>query len=88
MFYNIPLDDYGYAVFKELEVSIVILHVYLCSMSSIFLFFNIHIQGWTPLHTASYMGHAKIVRLLLLLGADMDIEDTQVLFYLYRLLIQ
>ena len=42
------------------------------------LFFNIHIQGSTPLHIASLMGYDEIVRLVLLLGADMDIEDTQV----------
>ena len=53
-----------------------------------FLFFNIHIQGSTPLHIASLWGNYETVELLLLLGADMDIEDTQVLFYLYRLFIQ
>jgi ankyrin repeat protein len=66
----------------------IILHVYLCSMLSIFVFFNIHIQGRTPLHIASRWGYYNTVELLLLLGADMDIEDTQVLFYLYRLFIQ
>ena len=58
----------------------IILHVYLRSMSSIFLFFNMHIQGRTPLHIASFRGYDDTVRLLLLLGADMDIEDTQVFF--------
>ena len=53
----------------------IILHVYLCSMLSIFLFFNIHIQGRTPLHIASRWGNYETVGLLLLLGADMDIED-------------
>jgi ankyrin repeat protein len=57
-------------------------------MLSIFLFFNIHIQGRTPLHIASRWGKHETVELLLLLGADMDIEDKQVLFYLYRLFIQ
>ena len=66
----------------------IILHVYLCSMLSIFLFFNNHIQGRTPLHTASIWGNYETVELLLLLGADMDIKDTKVLFYLYRLFIQ
>jgi ankyrin repeat protein len=49
-------------------------------MLSIFLFFNIHIQGRTPLHIASRWGNYETVGLLLLLGADMDIEDKQVLF--------
>jgi hypothetical protein len=66
----------------------IILHVYLCSMLSIFLFFNIHIQGRTPLHTASIWGNYETVELLLLLGADMNIKDTKVLFYLHRLFIQ
>ena len=66
----------------------IILHVYLCSMLSIFLFFNINIQGRTPLHTASLGGKYETVELLLLHGADMNIEDKQVLFYLYRLFIQ
>jgi hypothetical protein len=66
----------------------IILHAYLCSMLSIFLFFNIHIQGRTPLHTASLWGKYETVELLLLHGADMNIEDKQVLFYLYRLFIQ
>jgi hypothetical protein len=66
----------------------IILHVYQCSMLSIFLFFNIHIQGRTPLHIASIWGNYETVELLLLLGADMDIKDTKVLFYLYRLFIQ
>ena len=56
----------------------IILHVYLCSMLSIFLFFNIHIQGRTPLHIASLWGNDETVRLLLLLGADMDIVSTEV----------
>ena len=66
----------------------IILHVYLCSMLSMFLFFNIHIQGHTPLHIASLWGSYETVELLLLFGADMNIEDTQVLFYLYRLFMQ
>jgi ankyrin repeat protein len=64
------------------------LHVYLCSMLSILLFFNIHIQGRTPLHIASLSEKHKTVELLLLLGADMDIVDTQVLCYMYKLFIQ
>jgi ankyrin repeat protein len=51
----------------------IILHVYLCSMLSIFLFFNIHIQGRTPLHIASHRADYETVELLLLLGADMAI---------------
>ena len=65
----------------------IILHVYLCSMLSIFLFFNIHIQGKTPLHIASLWGNYETTELLPLLGVDMDIKDTKVLFYLYRLFI-
>ena len=57
-------------------------------MLSIFVFFNIHIQGRTPLHNASLWGNYETVELLLLLGADMDIKDRQVLLYLYRLCIQ
>ena len=56
----------------------IILHVYLCSMLSIFLFFNIHIQGRTPLHIASSRGYDEKVRVLLLLGADMDIVSIEV----------
>ena len=56
----------------------IILHVYLCSMLSIFLFFNIHIQGRTPLHIASSRGYDETVRLLLLLGAVMDIVSIEV----------
>ena len=66
----------------------IILHDYLCSMLSKFLFFNIHIQGCTPLHIASLWGNYETVEVLLLLGADMDIKDRQVLFDLYRLFIQ
>jgi ankyrin repeat protein len=66
----------------------ILLHVYLCSMLSIFVFFNIHIQGRTPLHSASLFGNCKTVELLLLRGADMDIVDKEVLFYMYRLFIQ
>ena len=66
----------------------IILHVYLCSMLSIFLFFNIHIQGRTPLHIASLWGNYEAIELFLFFGADMNIKDTQVLFYLYRLFIQ
>ena len=66
----------------------IILHVYLCSMLSMFLFFNIHIQGCTPLHIASLWGNYETVELLLILGADMDITDTQVLCYLHILFIQ
>ena len=49
-------------------------------MLSIFLFFNVHIQCSTPLHIASSMGHAETVKFLLLHGADMDMEDTEVIF--------
>ena len=42
------------------------------------LFFNIHFQGCTPLHTASIKESDETVRLLLLLGADMDIENREV----------
>ena len=56
----------------------IMLHVYLCCMLSIFVFFYIHIQGCTPLHIASSWGEDETVELLLILGADMDIKDTQV----------
>ena len=56
----------------------IILHVYLCRMLSIFLFSNIHIQGRTPLHIASSRGYDETVRLLLSLGADMDIVNIEV----------
>ena len=56
----------------------IILHVYLSSMVSICLFFNIHIQGRTPLHIVSSRGYDETVRLLLLLGADMDIVNIEV----------
>ena len=49
-------------------------------MLSIFLFFNVHIQGSTPLHIASSRGYAETVKFLLSLGADMDMEDTEVIF--------
>jgi ankyrin repeat protein len=35
-------------------------------------FFNIHIQGRTPLHIASLWGNYETVELLLLFGADMN----------------
>ena len=48
------------------------------SIVSILLFINIHFQDWTPLHIASALRYAEIVRLLLLLGADMDIVNAEV----------
>ena len=48
------------------------------SIVSILLFINIHFQDWTPLHIASALGYAELVRLLLLLGADMDIVNAEV----------
>ena len=64
------------------------------SIASIFLFFNIHFQDWTLLHTASIFGYANIVSLLLLLGAGMDIVNTNVrtstvfFFHICKLFIQ
>jgi ankyrin repeat protein len=48
------------------------------SMLSVFVFFNVHFQGWTPLHTASSGGYDETVRFLLFIGADMDIVNTAV----------
>jgi ankyrin repeat protein len=48
------------------------------STLSVFVFFNVHFQGWTPLHTASSGGYDEMVRLLLCVGVDMDITDIEV----------
>ena len=65
----------------------IILHVYQCSMLSIFLLFNVHFQGCTPLHTASSRGNDNTVRYLLLVGADKDIKNKEVPTYMVFLLI-
>ncbi|KAI8836592.1 hypothetical protein BC829DRAFT_493363 [Chytridium lagenaria] len=36
-----------------------------------------HINGWTPLHWASKRGHADVVRLLLVKGADATIKNSK-----------
>ena len=47
-------------------------------MLSVSVFFNVHFQGWTPLHIASSRDYDATVRFLLYNGADMDIENIEV----------
>jgi ankyrin repeat protein len=56
-------------------------------MLSVFVFFNVHFQDWTPLHTASFVGYDEMARFLLFVGVDMDITNIEVhiamVFFLY-----